>query len=379
MKKRMKIICLTALALALLVEIKEAPAQGMLYAGIAQTVATVPGAPSGMGMVFVPIPNATITVCGGIYSGAACLTQTALVYQDQGLTIQITPYVGGDQYGNFLFWAAPGAYYYTVVGTVGGSTVQGTYQIQLPNAPVTLPTFAVNGTPLGATNPVNFVNGTNTTVSNPSGGNVAVNVATAGEYQTLQIQGTPLPQEPILNFYDPIFIGTDSPGSTRSNIAVNRTGSGNYVATASSSALPGSSTGDAGWDGSGNLKAGVGRTCSGTYPANLICWKRSADGTVEAWGSITVTNSSGTTATGTINFPQTGPLNTWVFTTTPILTVSGGDQPDTTGSDDSYSVYFTSLTYEGAIVVARCSVNIGGSGCPSINNTVPIHWHAIGY
>lgn len=99
-------------------------------------------------------------------------------------------------------------------------------------------------------------------------------------------------------------------------------------------------------------------------------WVIDATGTITERGSITLTNGSGTSQTGSISFPLTFP------TALDSLVLSASGQPD--GANDSQSVYSTSPTTSGATAVLRCSVNIGGSGCSSISGVVTIYWIAIG-
>ncbi len=99
-------------------------------------------------------------------------------------------------------------------------------------------------------------------------------------------------------------------------------------------------------------------------------WVTDPTGTITERGAITVTNGGGTLVTGTITFPLTFP------TALDSLVVSAGNNPG--GSDDAFTVYYRGFSSSGATVVARCAVNIGGSGCASISNTVPITWIAIG-
>jgi hypothetical protein len=107
------------------------------------------------------------------------------------------------------------------------------------------------------------------------------------------------------------------------------------------------------------------RTCNANG-----CYIRYSDGTIHAWGTITTASSGGTLSSGTITFPT-------AFTTVvQSLLVSGQSQPDST--DDAYVTYTKSGTTSGATVVIRCSINISGSGCSSLN-AVPVGWIADGY
>ena len=107
-------------------------AQGAQYTGIAQTVRNM----IGMGNVYVPIPGASVNVCTGVYTGTACPSGgNVTVYSNQALTTALTQPLTADNYGNFTFWAAPGAYYFTVTGQGAASS---SYQLTLP--------FGISGT-----------------------------------------------------------------------------------------------------------------------------------------------------------------------------------------------------------------------------------------
>ena len=107
-------------------------AQGAQYTGIAQTARNM----IGMGNVYVPIPGASVNVCTGVYTGTACPSGgNVAVYSNQALTTALPQPLTADNYGNFTFWAAPGAYYFTVTGQGAASS---SYQLTLP--------FGVSGT-----------------------------------------------------------------------------------------------------------------------------------------------------------------------------------------------------------------------------------------
>ena len=100
------------------------------------------------------------------------------------------------------------------------------------------------------------------------------------------------------------------------------------------------------------------------------CFRHELDGSITEWGTVTASTTSETVQTVPIVFPLPFPTST-------TLTVSAGSGPDGT-SNVSMSVYHINKTLTGATVVLRCASNIGGSGCPSISNSVPVDWHAIG-
>jgi hypothetical protein len=126
---------------------------------------------------------------------------------------------------------------------------------------------------------------------------------------------------------------------------------------------------------SAGVVSGTGATCGAggftTGTNSNGTWVQDPTGTITQRGSITVTNGSGTLATGTITFPMTFP------TSLDSLIVSGGGYANGS-SQDSASFYSAAQTTSGATAIMRCSVNIGGSGCASISNTVTIYWLATG-
>jgi hypothetical protein len=99
-------------------------------------------------------------------------------------------------------------------------------------------------------------------------------------------------------------------------------------------------------------------------------WEKDPLGVITEWGSLTINNNSGTLGTGSIIFPL-------AFTNVQSLTVTAGSTPDSSG-DNSLTAYYTSLNTSGATAVLRCAVNIGGSGCSALSNTIPVTWIAKG-
>lgn len=109
-------------------------------------------------------------------------------------------------------------------------------------------------------------------------------------------------------------------------------------------------------------------TCTGSIPP-WSCYSIDAQGVITEFGVVVAPTTSNTVQTVSISFPFT-------FPNQEVLTVSGGSQPD--GANDSYVVYHTGLSSTGAVAVIRCSVNIGGAGCSSISNQIPVNWEAKG-
>lgn len=88
----------------------------------------------------------------------------------------------------------------------------------------------------------------------------------------------------------------------------------------------------------------------------------------EAWGIVNAPATGGRQASVAITFPLS-------FPGVPVLVVAGGSSP-AVGHNDSMTVYSDSISASGATAWLNCAVNIGGSGAPGLNSSVPVHWHA---
>jgi len=178
-------------------------------------------------------------------------------------------------------------------------------------------------------------------------------------YQIVDAAGTPLTQRTVLNF-DATMAATDSSSPARTNVGLPAKGTaGTYIS-------PQSITFDAqGRETAITAGSAVNRTCNSNG-----CYLVLPDGTYEEWGIVTMGTAGGTVQTASLTFPH-------AFVTSESLTVTGGGQAD--GTNDAYVVYTTGNSTSGATVVLRCSVNIGGGGCSSISQTVPINWIAFGF
>jgi hypothetical protein len=195
-------------------------------------------------------------------------------------------------------------------------------------------------------------------------------VGTAIYYQTLQTNGTDQTQRLKLNFSSN-FTLSDSASPSRTNADLSSTGISAGACNQPTS-ITFDAKGRASACSSGGSATPVARTCSGTYPT-WSCYKVEADGTVTAWGVVPAATAGTNVTTGTITFPNSGAN---AFAVNPSLTISAGDEPDT--GDHGQSIYFTGLSVSGATVQLRCTVDIGGGGCTTYANAVPIHWQAIG-
>ena len=210
--------------------------------------------------------------------------------------------------------------------------------------------FQVGGVALSALNLSNGVSGTGAVClasgsACASGGSVtSIGIASSTATQ-LTVSGSPVTGSGIIT------------------LGLNLTGTEAKIVTA---AAAGTATHYAAWDSSGGLTDAGGGFTSGSNANGR--WVQDPTGTITQRGKITVSNGSGTVATGTITFPETFPI------AIDSLVVSGASYPD--GVNDNYSVYSTGNNTGGAGVVARCAVNIGGSGCSTIS--AEIDWVAVG-
>lgn len=93
-------------------------AQGARFDSNVFTAAT--NVPYGGQAPMFTIPYSMVTVCAYPASGSPC-TNTAPIYQDQALTIQLDQPITADAYGRFGFWATPGQYAYSVVTPAGNA------------------------------------------------------------------------------------------------------------------------------------------------------------------------------------------------------------------------------------------------------------------
>lgn len=125
--------------------------------------------------------------------------------------------------------------------------------------------------------------------------------------------------------------------------------------------------------GSGNITiaatAGTASRSATITNANGSYWTWS-DGIIEQWGSITLTSTGTNKNGGTITFPTVFP------TALQSIQVTMIGLPNS-GATDSAAAQVGSFTGSGAIVDVMCSVPTGGGGV-SFNQSVEIHWRAIG-
>ncbi len=364
------------LSLLPLASISQAPV-GVCLSNVAQTISNG---------VIAPIPYATVALCTPGSTASNCIANEVSIYTSTALsTATPTNPFTADAGGNYFFCALVGHYGLLINSSYG--------QYFVPD--VTLDDdWSKGGTMTGAlTDAAGFIG--------PLTGNVTGNASTASAsdhsptqcgsglysqgdsttwaancaqvnwgqigsipsfyYQTVQEAGSALTQQPVLNF-DSTMAATN--GSGKTNVGLPSTG------TAGTYANPTSITTDTQGRVTGvSAGTGISRTCAGTYPS-FSCYKVDNDGMIFEVGANPITTTSQTAQTLYISFPYS-------FHAIPSITVSGGDYPD--GSNDAYSVYFTGASVNGFTAVIRCATNIGGSGCPSLSNALPVHWHAIGY
>lgn len=109
------------------------------------------------------------------------------------------------------------------------------------------------------------------------------------------------------------------------------------------------------------------RTCNSNG-----CYRISADGTIEEWGTLTVPPAGTGTNTATITFPHPFTSTTNLAPTLNTIGVAGSGDPN-----DPPGAQLSSLSTTGAAVfMARFIQASEGGG--SFNNTITVSWHAIG-
>lgn len=172
-------------------------------------------------------------------------------------------------------------------------------------------------------------------------------------YQTVQANGTPLTQQPVLNF-DATMSAANGSGKTTVGLP--------SVGTPGTYASPASITIDAqGRTSAVTPSSAVNRVCNSNG-----CYRIEADGTIEQWGTVTGCTTSGAACTVAVTFPH-------VFTTTTNLVVTAA----CSGGMDNCNVGNTSKTISGFSAVFTALVRVGGSGS-ELNSSESIDWHAFG-
>jgi hypothetical protein len=154
----------------------ELPGQAVVVSGLSQSGSQpLSGSPFTTGSgVMAAYPQCQVTVYP---AGSNTPEPTGSVYSNSTGTVLGNPFIANTD-GSWLFYVNTGCY---DVGLSSGTIPSS----QLPNiktlsgkcagvpGSTNTPTFEVNGTPIASQSPtVNFENGTNVTVSNPSGGNI---------------------------------------------------------------------------------------------------------------------------------------------------------------------------------------------------------------
>lgn len=179
-------------------------------------------------------------------------------------------------------------------------------------------------------------------------------------YQTIQFNGIPVAQQPVLNFLSPL---TVTAVSGKTNIGVATTGSETQVVTASTAAPNGY---QAVWDAFGGL-TGIPNTAPLSSTCNTNgCFIRIPDGTLLQWGNLTGCASSNNTCGTAITFPT-------AFTTTTNLTIN----PACHGWGNC-SVSVDAPTTSGFTATQAPFVIVGGSGA-NLPGTQTVEWIAFGH
>ena len=113
--------------------------------------------------------------------------------------------------------------------------------------------------------------------------------------------------------------------------------------------------------------SGATRTCNANG-----CYRTSADGTIEAWGSVTVAATGNYYATATITFPV-------AFSTSATVTSLSLAGTYTTDNTTPASAQLTSApTLTGASVYLARTI-VAGAGGGNFDQTTTLYWFAIGY
>jgi len=337
-----RIIALTALWLCAAFAIAQAPI-GVCLNNVAQTISNG---------VIAPIPYATIALCTPGSTASNCVANKVSIYTSTALsTATPTNPFTSDAGGNYFFCAAVGHY---------GVLISSSYGTFFVNDVALVDDWSKGGTMTGAlTDAFGFVGNASTasalaatpTACNPASyfsygiaanGNALCNALPTPAtvyYQTIQAAGTPLTQQPVLNF-DSTIAATNGIGKT--NVGLPSTGTpGTY-------SYPVSVTTDA----QGRVSAVTGGTVTNGWTSSLGacnsagCWTQDPTGHIHQWGHL----SGETTSCNAITFPKS-------FTTLASIVPSGMADDFSTGSS-----------------VQHAAVINASHGCTGISTTTMYDW-----
>jgi hypothetical protein len=182
----------------------------------------------------------------------------------------------------------------------------------------------------------------------------------ASFYQTIQFNGVPVAQQPILNFLTPLTV-TAAGGKT--NIGVATTGSELLLVTAAAAGSPGSI---AVWDSFGGITGSttsVNRTCNSNG-----CYRIELDGTIEQWGVATGCGG------GTLDECNVSVVFPTSFTTTSNLSIV---VTEVGGGANNYTAGLGAFTTGGFQVMYGAYVLVGGTGT-NLPGSQTATWFAVG-
>jgi hypothetical protein len=319
-----RILTLTALWLCAAFAIAQAPI-GVCLNNVAQTISNG---------VIAPIPYATVALCTPGSTASNCIANKVSIFTSTALsTATPTNPFTADAGGNYFFCAAVGHY---------GVLISSSYGTFFVNDVALVDDWSKGGTMTGAlTDAFGFVGNASTasalaatpTACNPASyfsygiaanGNALCNALPTPAtvyYQTIQAAGTPLTQQPVLNF-DSTIAATNGTGATNVGLPA--------VGTSGTYAYPVSVTTDA----QGRVSAVTGGTVSNGWTSNgstcnvvTGCWTKDPLGHIHQWGHLT-SESGG--ACNVIAFP--------IAFTTAASIVPGGIDDFASGSSIQHSI-----------------------------------------
>lgn len=322
-----------------------------------------------------PVPFASVTLCTAGSTSTNCAANIVSVFTTPALSTPTpTNPVVADAGGNYFFCAPVAHYAVLINGSVGGFFIPDiTFVDDWSKGGVVTGTWQATSFVGPLTGNASTASASDHSPTQCGAGNYAAGVSTTWAancnplyYQTFEVNGTPLTQEPIANFTQR-FSMTNITGATK--VDINTLATGNIVAT--ETANPGSSTACAQYDGNGNIGPGSCLTTPRTCNSNG-CYYVLADGTVEEYGSSAGCGTgSNNDCTVNLTFPLAFPTGVDSMTAT-------ANSSNTGANEGNILVMTNSITTTTANLRFGAMVYPGGGG-NNIDPSVVGKWRAVGH
>jgi hypothetical protein len=184
-------------------------------------------------------------------------------------------------------------------------------------------------------------------------------------YQTIQFNGVPLAQQPVLNFVSPL---TATAGGGKTNVGAATTGTESLLVT---SAAAGAVNTYAVWDAYGGITGSSAPVTPRTCNSNG-CYRVNPDGTYEEWGLSTGCGTgSNNDCTVTVTLPHAFPTSLDSVTSTP-------RSNNTAANEGNILTMIYSPSASSFNVRFGATVQVGGGG-NAIDPSVVAYWIAFGH